>query len=186
MAIDVSALSKLVSPIFILGCPRSGNTLLGAILNKHPDLLILFETEIFSALYRIWAYRCKTTEGTPEGHFTGVIAEGLSRYNNPLRISNHEILRYANSGAPHWDRMLDAYMRLLIARAKPTAKGWGDKTPHHLMNIAQIVQHYPNAKFVYTQRDPRNVVSSLSKRNFPYTTNRPFINAEVVRHYLSV
>ena len=77
-------------------------------------------------------------------------------------------------------------MRLLMARAKPTALRWGDKTPHHIAHLQHIYQHYPDARLIHVYRDPRHVVSSLSKKSFPHTTNSPLVNAEVVRRYLDV
>jgi sulfotransferase family protein len=76
-------------------------------------------------------------------------------------------------------------MNLVMARLKPSANRWGDKTPHHVCNILHIQKQYPEAQFIYTYSDPRNVVVSLSKRSFPNTTDSALLNAEVVRQYLS-
>lgn len=173
-------------PVFIIGCPRSGNTLLGAILNKHPELLIIFEGGTFSTLYRIWQYICSKGSRSPGEQFQRVMIEKFSYYNTHFKISAEDIADCACIGAPNWSKMLGNYMCILMARAKPSARRWGDKTPHHVGNILHIKQQYPKARFIYTYRDPRSVVTSLSQVTFPYATNNPMLNAEIVRQYLEV
>ena len=169
-------------PIFIVGCPRSGNTLLGAILNKHPDLFVLFEINTFSELYRKWISR----EGPPDERFVRIVGETLSSLNSRFDVSHTELISCALDSGPQWAAMLDAYMKMLIARAKPDARRWGDKTPHHVSNLSHIHQQYPNAQFIYTYRDPRRVVVSLSAPTFRPAFNNHYLNAALVRHYLTV
>ncbi len=175
---------KFSAPIFVIGCPRSGNTLIGAILNKHPKAFILFEANTFSSLYRKWRYLCR--QGVdPDKAFMEIMTKYFHKYNEKFRVSPLELKACAQYG-PSWGRMLDQYMRLIMSRAKPTAVRWGDKTPHHVGWMESIVESFPNAQFVYVFRDPRSVVASLSKPSFPHTTNDPLINVDVVRQYLEV
>lgn len=167
------------SPIFIIGCPRSGNTLLGAILNKHPDLLIFYEINVFFHLYRVWL---KTQQNSTET-FIKLMSTYMERYNQKCNVTEEEI-HNCIEGTSDWATMLDQYMQMLIRCAKPSAKHWGDKTPHQISGITKILEVYPNAKFIYTYRDPRAVVNSLSKESFEPATNSQYQNAEVVRFYL--
>lgn len=168
----------------MLGCQRSGKTLLGAILNKHPDLFILFETTIFSDLYRKWLYRQRIYNDSPEELFVALISN--TWHNKKSGISFQDIVDCARKGTPDWSRMLDSYMRFLAARAKPGALRWGDKTPSHLANITEIQKQYPDAQFIYIYRDPRDVIASLSETSYPQAANDYLINAEVVRQYLFI
>ena len=168
-------------PVYVIGCPRSGNTLLGAILNKHPDVFILFEANTFSDIYR----RTCNISGMPRENFVQVVSSAFQNYHKKLDIGLDEFHVHIGQGS-NWGEMFDSYMRLLMSRAKPDAKIWGDKTPHHLGNIEHILQVYPNARFIYTYRDPRDVVNSLSKPSFTPATQNKMQNAFVVRQYLEV
>lgn len=170
---------KVSRPVFIIGCPRSGNTLLGAILNKHPDLLILYEVNTFYHLYRVWL---KSPQNASES-FVQLISTHMKRYNQKCNITEQDV-RNCVAGTSDWATMLDKYMQMLIQCAKPSAKNWGDKTPHQISGVSRILQAYPEARFIYTYRDPRAVVNSLSKESFKPATNSQYQNAEVVRLYL--
>lgn len=171
-------------PVFVIGCPRSGNTLLGAILNKHPDFLIFFEINTFSAWYRYWNHRCRAEKQEPNQIFAELIQN--VHVNHRFHINAEDILTCSRQNNSSWSQMLHCYMQMLLSRAKPSAKRWGDKTPHHVGHMLHIQQQYPNAQFLYVYRDPRHVVASLSKSSFRYTTNNPLVNAEVVKQYLQV
>ena len=107
-------------------------------------------------------------------------------FNRRFNISAAEIEGRARQRAPNWEQLLDSYLSLLMTRAKPSALRWGDKTPHQVGYIAHIQQQFPKAQFIYTYRDPRSVVTSLSNTTFANATNKPLINIEVVRQYLDL
>jgi len=181
--------SAKANPIYIIGVPRSGNTLLGCILNKHPDLFILFEENTFHALRKQWKTRLKQKPKRPEKEIARTFIEEWSNRthcNTSLDISFEEITQFASEGEPHWGSMLNCFMRYLMSKSKPSAMRWGDKTPHHTAHISRIQSTYPKAQFIYVYRDPLQVVASLSKESFTPAENDVLTNAEVVRHYLSI
>lgn len=47
-------MTTITGPIFVLCPPRSGNTLIGCLLSKHPACFILFARSIFSDTYPKW------------------------------------------------------------------------------------------------------------------------------------
>ena len=171
-------------PIFVIGCPRSGNTLCGSILNKHPDLLILFETRMFWELDRLWLRRSKIEGGSPERLFAELVHARLARYNEPAGVALADIVDRVRDRGPAFGPMLDAYVRLLMERVKPEASRWGDKTPHHAITMRRILDSYSDAQFVSVVRSPLGTVNSLSKKSFPYATDNNLLNAEIVRRAL--
>jgi len=175
----------LSKPIFVIGCPRSGNTLCGSILNKHPDLLILFETRMFWELDRLWLHRLKIEGGSPERLFAELVHARLARYNEPAGVAVADIFDCVRDRGPEYGPMLDAYVRLLMERVKPGASRWGDKTPHHAITMRRILDAFPDAQIVSVMRNPLATVNSLSKKSFPYATNDHLLNAEIVRRSLS-
>lgn len=174
--------SDLSRPVFIVGCPRSGNTLLGCILNKHPEFLIFFEQNLFSALYRRWdsrvrggADRQETFLQLTERYCSDVIeAAGidLPDYRSQIRRTDGT-----------WQTLLNEFACFAMEAGKPSACRFGDKTPHHIARTAIIARHYPYAQFLFVYRDPRDTVFSMTKESFPYTSNDPVLNAHVVGNY---
>lgn len=164
------------NPIFIFGCPRSGQTLCAAILNKHPDLFILFEKNIFPHLYRIWIYKEKK-------YFGGDYYAFFRRYfaSKKCNILRQEMNECINDKT--WESALSSYMHLFVSGLKPSTLRWGDKTPHNVTSLIQIQRCYPHAQFIFVYRNPYYIVNSLSKNKFYPASNNWLINSEVVRYY---
>lgn len=168
-------------PVFIVGCPRSGNTLVSCILNKHPDFFILLEGNLFSGRYIRW-HRSVSDGQSPRGAFLDATASFLrSRFG----LSGGDVVdRLPENGS--WSTLLDALLTACIDRFKPSAQVWGDKTPQNVAYLPTIQEQYPDARFIFVHRDPRHVVNSLSKPAFYLASDSPVSNAEVVDHYLNV
>jgi hypothetical protein len=172
-------------PIFILGAPRSGNTLIGCLLNKHPACFILFERSIFSDTYRKW---CRlTTRGAVSGRdaFVSLMGEGnqWAVYNERAGLDDAALRHCAEAGDGQFNRMFDAYMARVMDHEKPTATIWGDKTPMNSGYLPSILAEYPDARIINVYRDPRAVAASLTDARFTPAGDDLLINAEVARHY---
>nr|WP_259112323.1 sulfotransferase [Salinibacter ruber] len=171
-------------PIFIVGCPRSGNTLIGCILNKHPKIYISFEQNIFRSLYTSWK------EGVNEGMSAeNAFMISYAKSHNAKRCANqlgiekyviYETIRGANS----WSELLNRYMGLLAEESDSAI--WGDKTPHHVGNMDKIKKHFSSANIIYVYRNPYAVINSLSNERFPHASNRHLVCAEIVKEYRRV
>jgi hypothetical protein len=140
--------------VFFVGCPRSGNTLLGRIGDAHPELAIINQTRWIAE----WAVRT----GSP-GH----VSAGLLR---PLREDRH----FAKLGIDP-----AAVDRLLAVEDGPVTYGGfvaalfdlygelrhkslvGDKTPKYVRWIPTLSELWPDAKFVHLIRDGRDVCLSV-------------------------
>lgn len=146
--------------IFILGAPRSGTTFL-------------------SGLLRFTRY------GRPvESHFITKYYRKLEIYGDLSKKRNFEkLLNDILSERPvqQWKIKLDLnefYKKispnltygnivdnLLLKRPNLSSlDSWGDKTPHYLGNVEDIVELFPNAKFIYIIRDGRDVALSLLRK----------------------
>ena len=176
-------------PVFVLGSPRSGNTLLACLLNKHPDLLILFETNLYNTLRQRWQRRVRRGAG-PADAFVETVMGTLGRKWSPetsdVVVRRADVEAAAAAGQPDYGRMTAAYVGTLMRATKPTARRWGDKTPHHMARVEAILAAHPDAQFVHVYRDPRDVVASLTKPTFPHASDSALYNAEVVLQYLGL
>jgi hypothetical protein len=137
--------------IFVVGCPRSGTTLVQSLLAAHPRLLTFPETHLFD---RSFGRRKRVLNGTLRGLYIWWI----------FRAFAAEHLDGAADLRPALGRrlMLRRIIEHLDALALRAGKhGWVDKTPRHLHYVDEILRLVPDAKFVHVIRDGRGVVASL-------------------------
>jgi len=150
-AAKLAAKDDRSGPFFVLGCVRSGTTMLRDMLRLHPNLAAPEETHLF---------RWSEPFGT-EGYIRGVTSNPvLKRHRAIDGITEEEfaaMLRASNSRAELYNR----YMKVFIERRKPGATRWFDKTPQNVYGAAMIASSVPQSRFVHIVRDPVNVVASL-------------------------
>ncbi len=137
----------LSRPFFIIGCGRSGTTLLRTILNRHPDISIPLESLfIIDYLKASASYDIST------------LIPMLVREPEILEWGIHpqaEDFKECRTISEVIDELHQIYLR---AKGK---KRWGQKTPRFVRETALLLNHFPDAKFIHVVRDPRAVVNSL-------------------------
>lgn len=141
------------TPFFVLGCVRSGTTLLRDILKEYPRLESPEETHFF---------RWSDPYGSPRynRHYLGT--KLFHEHHQLDGVSEHEFVA-ALSFARNRKEMSEFYAKqFLAARGKPGAR-WFDKTPQNVYGLLLINYMYPQSKFVHIYRNPLNVVASLKE-----------------------
>lgn len=139
------------SPFFIVGCVRSGTTMLRNLLRKHPNLACPEETHF---------YRIAEPFGTKAFLSWVTNNQTLVHHREIDQIKESEfaeLLAQSTSRADLYRR----YMATFVQRQKPAARRWFDKTPQNVFGVAIAANEIPDARFVHIVRDPVNVVSSL-------------------------
>jgi hypothetical protein len=139
------------NPFFIIGCVRSGTTLLRDVLRNHPRLAAPEETHFFR-----WA---EPMGGVPYRN-TVCNSKVLKRHRELDGIAEgafQEMLDQSVSRAELYRR----YMQRYIEANKPGAQRWFDKSPQNVYGAALIASDMPGAQFIHIVRDPLDVVSSL-------------------------
>ncbi|MEQ8610036.1 MAG: sulfotransferase [Parvibaculum sp.] len=138
-------------PFFILGCVRSGTTLLRDILRTSTRLECPEETQ-----YYRW--------GQPFGNngFINHVLKPplLQRHRKMDKVDEHlfeELMETSISRRNLQDRYMDAY---LAGQSKEGVR-WFDKSPQNVYGLPLLSHDYPSAKFVHIVRNPLNVVASL-------------------------
>lgn len=145
-----------IAPIFIVGCPRSGTSLLRDLLRAHPNLTFPEESHFIARFYRAY--------GDPSSDRQ---AWKLAR----------RILRTVQVGT--WGIDLEArdfagcrsfsevVRRVFAAWARREGKPrWGDKTPHYVHEIPLLLELFPEAQIIHIVRDGRDVALSWLKKRF--------------------
>jgi hypothetical protein len=143
-------------PIFIVGHPRSGTTLLRFILSSHPRIDIPGETGFIPFLHREVGVRLDLDE-------VEAMLEKIGRMNRDWdRMVPDPRAFYHALPAPSLAHVLDALYRRKIASSG--AGRWGDKTPSYVRSIATLERIFPRAQFLHVIRDGRDTALSARRK----------------------
>jgi hypothetical protein len=154
------------SPVFVVGVPRSGTTLLAAMLGSHPRLDSGPETFFFPSLAERSAPDLVDPQAWPLAATDFVCA--LRLRDVPVHElygrTRDQVAGSLAARAPSIPAMLES---LAAERAAANGKTrWVEKTPRHLADVALIRRLWPDAPIVRVVRDPRDVALSLSRVPF--------------------
>jgi Flp pilus assembly protein TadD len=126
------------SPIFIVGFPRSGTTLLEQMLDAHPSLQSMDENPFFNRL-----------------------ADKLRRH-DPRTLSNLDLLQQRDC-----DELRKRYLVMVSQTIKRRwSAQLVDKNPLNMMWLPLIYRLFPEAKFILALRHPCDVMLSCYMQNF--------------------
>ena len=137
-------------PVFLVGFPRSGTTLLDQILSGHPGIAVLEERDTLQDLLQ-----ATVLEDAAMQRFLRLDAAGLEPYRRA-----------------YWDRVAQ------FMPGRPAAAVFVDKLPLNSMHMPLIHRLFPQARFLFALRDPRDVVLSCCMQSFDLN--------EAMRHFLSL
>ncbi len=136
-------------PVFVVGVPRSGTTLLGAILGTHHDGICTPESQFIMETM---------TSLEPERRLRSAITEDRFSGWGPDRATWLDALP---SSAGYRDMLL-ALVRGYADRAgRSNAHVWIEHTPQHALRAAMLLDLFPDARFIHIVRDGRGVAASV-------------------------
>ena len=138
MAAAPTASPSDVAPVFLVGFPRSGTTLLDQILSGHPGVAVLEEKDTLQDFLQGYAL----SDGGMQALMDATPAE-LSEQRQ----------RY-------WQRV-DGYFP-----ERPRERLFVDKLPLNTLFLPMLVHLFPAARFIFALRDPRDVVLSCFMQTF--------------------
>lgn len=147
-------------PIFVVGCPRSGTTMLSLMIHAHPRMAMPPESRF---LIRVWRNRARFGDlSTPEQRMA--LAKACVRTGSKVRdlgLDPQETLD-AILAAPA--TMGSAFGTVFKSFAdKHGAARWGDKRPAYYQEVDVLLRLFPDAQIVHIVRDGRANVASLKK-----------------------
>lgn len=140
-------LIKNARPLFVLGVPRSGTTMLARLLNSHPQIVQTYETASF-LLFDDIIKKAKT--GFKAGILYGKEYQEI--------WSNH-LASIAK------DTIESFYEKICAQEDRQMVRYWGDKHPHHNACLPFLEKLYPEALYIYIIRDPRDTICSIMEMN---------------------
>jgi hypothetical protein len=180
---------------FIAGQAKSGTTLLVALLDNHPELLVLpEETAYFPTVLTKYAPRGRraqfdylTKQSLSNVLFGGPCKWGKRNYATFPRekfLERFESAAFdpANAQEDLLVLMVKAYAAAL-ERPLDTIARWVEKTPANRNHIPEILRRFPDAKILVTMRDPRAILAAQIALEKTRQTGR-FSTYYVIAHWL--
>jgi hypothetical protein len=157
---------------FIAGQAKSGTTLLVALLDNHPELLVLpEETAYFPTVLTKYAPRGRRAQ------FDYITGESLSNvlFGGPCKWGKRDYSYFPTSRFLHTFEqmafnpvnverdllviMLEAYAATL-GRSLDSITRWIEKTPANRRCLPAIHSRFPHARILVTMRDPRAIFAA--------------------------
>jgi len=129
------------TPIFIVGMPRSGTSLVEQILSSHPHVHGAGELSSLSDIFMQWCTECAGT------------------------LSLSRCMARLQDG--HLTEMGRAYVRAL-RQHDPDAPRITDKMPHNFHHVGLIRLILPRARIIHCRRDPMDTCLSIFRQHFPH------------------
>ncbi len=146
-------------PIFIVGLPRSGSTLLEQILSSHPSV-----------------------EGTMELPDVIAIARGLGERKSRSQESKYpEVL--ATLGAAEWCALGERYLEQTRIQRKAGTPFFIDKMPNNFAHAGLIHLMLPRAKIIDARRNPLGCCFSAFKQHFARGQSFTYDLSNLGRYY---
>ncbi len=122
-------------PIFIVGCPRSGTTLLRRMIDSHPNISCGPETKFLSDFDRM-----------ERNNWERLVRFGIERHQWRHRVAD-----------------FFEWIHLDYMRAQGKSR-WADKSPSYALILDYIDALFPTCQVVHIIRDGRDVVASHRDR----------------------
>lgn len=163
----------MTETLFLVGCARTGSTLLRQVLNRSPLVTIAPETHFMRRSRRLRLADRLAAATTPSAiqalvdvlyardRHTDTGYWAWLRRNVPRDEFGQRLAATDRSERALFALMIEMFdERTGVERAAVT----GEKTPSHLMFVPTLVDWFPGAKIVHTFRDPRAVYASELRR----------------------
>jgi hypothetical protein len=182
---------KIEAPVFLMGLPRSGTTYFQYLFDRDARFRLIrtwesmspnpppgFDAESVTKRRSEWAAR-RAQQPTFEGF------AALHLYDQDGSDECHAFLQQSYGAAGlhnlfsvpgYFDYLLDDLdmaetyrihkCQLQLLQWRSPRKPWALKYPNHVIAMHEILQVYPDARFVMTHRDPVQTLASICKMTF--------------------
>ena len=162
----------------VVGCPRSGTSLLAVMLDSHPELAVPPETTFLGTV----AWLQGTSEVVRRSFFDVVTADRIAISNwSDFGLDKDQFWRRLQAIEPF---TVSAGLRAFYAmyaegERKPR---YGEKTPGYVFLMPQIAALLPEAHFIHVIRDPGDTALSWRKTWFAPSQDFRVLGEEWKKH----
>jgi hypothetical protein len=147
--------------MFVLGCPRSGTTLLSSLL-KDTDYGAPVESHFIIKYFEKLSFYGDLDD---KANFSRLLQDiSNERAVRQWGVDIHPDELYEEITDRSYKNVVDKIFA--IRSQKVGHKFWGDKTPSYILEFDKIYYLFPNAKYIYIVRDGRDVALSLLQKKW--------------------
>lgn len=144
----------IIKPIFIIGAPRSGTTILSKMFTRHKDTSY-FEHFIANYFHQRWKFRfiplLHKYEKLRYGNKRSIPANGGFFYRSLEHVDERQVT----------DETREYYYKpIRVALKLFNAKRFVNKGTHHAFRLRWLNELFPDAYYVIIWRDPKPIISS--------------------------
>ncbi len=145
------------NPIFIVGMPRSGTTLISSFLSAHPKITIPYsETHFLDQWMKRYSHLNLECNQDFELFWRQY---SKSQHFSYLGIEERKTLtRILAMGKPSYKNVFTCILQEYASIMNK--QRWGEKTPDHCFYLERILRWYPEARIIWMLRDSRAVTAS--------------------------
>lgn len=147
-------------PIFLIGCPRSGTTLLTAMLHAHPRIAMPPETRFLIPAYYDRARFGDLRDSANRRALAEQITGKGSKFRD-LGLDRKRTIEAIVAAAPTVGTAAGTVWRE-FAHGRGKAR-WGEKRPAYWQDLGAIRRMFPDAQIIHLVRDGRACVASLTR-----------------------
>ena len=138
---------------FIVGTPRSGTTLLQAMLLRSPMVTIPPETQFFGIMRRV-KHDISTDPGWE--HAKAAVIRRCER--EGFKLDHDFFMKRVAEGERTYQTLLRSWLEAIgVAEGVEVV---GEKSPAHAGYVPQLAEMFPEARIIHIHRDPRDVCAS--------------------------
>lgn len=156
----------LAPPVFILGSPRSGTTLLSHLLLSSGGFAVV-RSELHAMNIVGPRYGGLTSESDREALIEAWLGTEVHQRTG---VSDARLAELVRSDVRSPADFLGAVMSEVCALQG--AKRWSDCTPENVAYIELLASAFPEARFLHVVRDGRDVAASMAKRGIANASAR--------------
>lgn len=164
LAASRAAIPECEDPVFIVGAARSGTTWLQSLVTLHPRFYSRPETKLFQVLLRppgplsFDEQYPQHTHPIPDRVSPQILEAALERLDALALVrlgeeARNELRVAATNGSLTPAKLLDSVMALSEGSRPPAARCWVEKSPRHILHVADIFHAFPRARIVCIRRD---------------------------------
>ena len=178
------------SPIFIVGAPRSGTTLLQYMLRSHPNIsLPTGESHFFIPLFR----NADSFGDLNQALNIRKVLQAMYKQSSDFLDTDIHGIKF------DIDRLTTQFKQegrntiaaLISGLFEKNAQGegkhrWGDKTPYYVLHMKTILQMFPDAQFIHLIRDGRDCALSMLERKHDFGVYNIFFAAKYWEIYVEL
>ncbi|MGL5059727.1 MAG: sulfotransferase [Microcoleus sp.] len=132
--------------IFLVGCPRSGTTILQSLLAAHPEVMSFPESKFFH--YLLYDKFAENLPSRLEVFFKDEIKR-------PEFLQNFDSSQNNEAKTSWFVGVLDSWA------AEQNKSIWLEKTPEHIYFIPDIERFLPDVKFIHILRNGMDAIASM-------------------------